>query len=152
MNPFNRIAIATAVAAIADLLTKRLIVSHLELGEKVTLIPQLLWLTYVHNYRGAMGLFGDRQIVLILLAVLALGALAFMLAEIIRRSARAQVAFGMIVGGAVANLIDRIAHGYVVDYVAARGFYVFNVADACITVGAVAIFLVAFQYRRAGLI
>ena len=47
----------------------------------------------------------------------------------------AQIAFGMIVGGAVGNLVDRLTHGYVIDYISVRSFYIFNFADACISVG-----------------
>jgi signal peptidase II len=95
----------------------------------------------VHNAYGALGLFGDRPVLLILLALAVLIVLGFLLRDVIRRSATAQVGFGLVAGGALGNVIDRFVHGYVVDFIAPRGFYIFNVADACITVGIVLVAL-----------
>jgi signal peptidase II len=47
-----------------------------------------------------------------------------------------RIAFGMILGGALANVIDRIIHGYVTDFIAIGTFPIFNAADICITLGA----------------
>ncbi len=52
-----------------------------------------------------------------------------------RSSRYQQAAFGLVVGGALANLADRLADGYVTDYIQIGSFPVFNVADSCITVG-----------------
>jgi len=82
-----------------------------------------------------MGLFGDRPVLLVGLALLVIAVLAFLLREIVRRSPPAQVGFGLVLGGALGNVIDRLTHRFVVDLVAPRGFYVFNLADACITIG-----------------
>ncbi len=47
------------------------------------------------------------------------------------------IAFGLILGGAFGNLIDRMIHGFVTDFIAVGTFPIFNVADSCITIGAV---------------
>lgn len=56
-------------------------------------------------------------------------------------------AFGLIIGGAIANLIDRLPDGLVTDYVAVGTFPVFNAADSCITIGAVLLFVEAWLKR-----
>ena len=135
--------------AIADLAIKYTVASNLPLGGSVTVIPHWLWVHYTHNYHGAMGLFGHNQFLLIVLAVAVLLILVFMLREAIAHSVLAQIAFGIIAGGAVGNLIDRLAHGYVIDYISARSFYIFNFADACITAGTLLLILDAFRHRQA---
>lgn len=57
------------------------------------------------------------------------------------------VAFGLIIGGAIANLIDRLPDGLVTDYVSVGTFPVFNAADSCITIGAVLLLLEAWLKR-----
>ncbi len=56
-------------------------------------------------------------------------------------------AFGLIIGGAVANIIDRLPDGFVTDYVAAGTFPVFNAADSCITIGAALLLLEVWLQR-----
>jgi len=93
-----------------------------------------------------MGLFGDRPLLLILLASVVVIVLAFLLRDALRRSALAQIGFGLILGGAIGNVVDRYVHHFVVDFVSVRNFYIFNGADACITAGVV--LLVVSALRR----
>jgi signal peptidase II len=135
--------------AIADLLSKRWIVTAFFPNERRVVIPGAFSLVYVQNVHGAMGLFGASVVVLVLLALAVLGALGWMLRESLARSPLVQIGFGMVAGGAVGNVADRIVHGYVVDFLAFWRFYVFNVADACITAGLGLILIAAVEARRA---
>jgi signal peptidase II len=127
------------------LLTKRAVLAAMTPGERHALIPGWLDIEYAQNEHGAMGLFGDHSVVLVTLALVVVVVLAVMLRSLIRESALAQVGFGLMVGGAMGNVVDRIIHHYVVDFIAPRWFYVFNGADACITVG---LCLMAFASLR----
>jgi len=136
-STFNRIALAVAFAGIFDLLTKRAIVASLVPGERRTIVPGWLQITYAQNTHGAMGLFGDRTWLLIVLALIVIGVLSVMLRDLIRESPLAQVGFGLVLGGAIGNVIDRVLHHFVIDFIAPRWFYIFNGADSCITAGLV---------------
>jgi signal peptidase II len=142
--------LATAFAGIADLLSKRAVLIAFPPGTRHPLVPGFLSIVVVHNTHGAMGLLGDRPVLLIVLALLVLIALGVLLRDIIRRSVLAQIGFGLVAGGALGNVIDRFVHGYVIDFIAARSFYVFNVGDACITVGIVLVALAGGVLSRAG--
>jgi signal peptidase II len=98
-------------------------------------VPGVLDFTYAQNTHGAMGLFGDRSWLLIVLAFVVVAGLTLMLRDLIRESPLAQIGFGLVLGGAFGNVIDRVLHHYVIDFIAPRWFYIFNGADACITVG-----------------
>ncbi len=137
-----------AVVGILDLLAKRTIAASFVLDERRTVVPRLLDLTYVENTHGAMGLFGDRPAVLIALAATVLVTLWFALREALRRSPLAQIGFGAIAGGALGNVIDRVTHGYVIDYIALPHFYIFNLADAAIAVGAALVALPSLVRSR----
>ena len=71
----------------------------------------------------------------------------FLMAVRGKQSARERVAFGMILGGALANLLDRLPDGLVTDFVAVRGFSVFNLADTWITLGAALLLLDLVKFR-----
>jgi signal peptidase II len=120
---------------VLDLLTKRFIVALLHPFERRVVVPGMLDVTYVQNPYGAMGLFGDRPVLLIVLAAAVIAVIAYVLRDTVGRSALAQIGFGLVVGGALGNIVDRFVHHFVVDFIAPRGFYVFNVGDACISIG-----------------
>jgi signal peptidase II len=109
------------------------------------IVPGFLNIVLVRNPYGAMGLFGDRPAVLIGLALVVIALLAYLLRDVVRASRAAQVGFGLVLGGAIGNIVDRTIHHFVVDFIAPRGFYVFNIGDACITAGALLVVLASFS-------
>jgi signal peptidase II len=126
---------AVAIAAIvADQVTKSAISSSLKLGESVDVAPSLsLW--HVRNNGIAFGIFTRRLPIVIGLTGLAL---VWMLAYFARSGARHRltpVAIGLLLGGSVSNLLDRIRNGYVTDFVYLHWFSAFNAADSFIVVG-----------------
>jgi signal peptidase II len=129
---------------ILDQLTKMLVRAKLELYDSSVIIPGLFNLTRVHNTGAAFGLlnameFPGKTLVLTLIAVGALIALALYASMLSPEQGLSRVGLAFIIGGAAGNLIDRVATGYVLDFVdvysAGWHFWAFNVADAAITVG-----------------
>ena len=120
-----------------DRYSKYLVLGSFEPGESRIVVPHLLWWTYVQNTHGAFGLFGNSPVLLIVLALAVLALFAFAFRDAAKRSALVRVAFGAIVGGAAGNIIDRLQHRFVVDFIDFKTIWpnVFNVADSCITVG-----------------
>jgi signal peptidase II len=126
---------AVAIAAVvADQVTKSAISSSLKLGESVDVAPTLsLW--HVQNNGIAFGIFTRRLPIVVGLTALAL---IWMLTYFARSGARHRltpVAIGLLLGGSVSNLIDRIRNGYVTDFIYLHWFSAFNAADAFIVVG-----------------
>ncbi len=145
-----------------DQWTKALVVEHLyppDTGPRIHLIGQYLLLFYIQNNGAAFSLFANSA-VLIGLITIAVGVICYIYARMINSgSLGIKLIMGMIVGGALGNIIDRIRHaGYVVDFIAFRipqiNFYfaIFNVADACISVGVflffVALLVSSFRHPR----
>jgi signal peptidase II len=124
-----------------DQAIKAVVEGELVPGEQVDLLGPL-GLTLAHNEGVAFGLAGGSVLPLIAFAVLALGFVGFLLA----RNPTAPgiwVAVGLVAGGALGNLVDRLRAGEVTDYVEVGSWPPFNLADAAITVG-VAVFALIF--------
>jgi signal peptidase II len=136
-RPVIIVALVAAVVFLLDRWTKTIVLHSFMPGESRLVIPHLLWWTYVQNTHGAFGMFGNSPLLLIVLAVIVLAVFTYAFRDAVRRSKLVRVAFGMIVGGAIGNIVDRFQHRWVVDFIDFRTIWpnVFNVADACITVG-----------------
>jgi signal peptidase II len=133
-------AVALAAAG-ADQLTKHIVTSRLRLDEQVHVVGPL-WIHHVQNSGIAFGLFASATPVVILLTAVAV---AWMLVFFARSGARhpvLPVALGLVMGGSVSNLVDRVRLGHVTDFLDLRFWPAFNLADSFICIG-VAILLVA---------
>ena len=142
----------SAVAFLLDLLTKYIVVQKFDLYESVNVLP-VFNLTYVRNYGAAFSFLADhdgwQKYFFILLAI----GISLMLAYFMKKNRANQTlqnaAYALIIGGALANMVDRAYNGFVVDFF---DFYwdiyhypVFNVADIAICIGAVLLALDAFK-------
>ena len=131
----------TALLILCDRLTKAWALGALDLGQPRPLIGNVIRLTRVHNIGGAFGIFpGSGTLFIIVSAVIAVG-IAVLLLSRHARSWLLRLGLCIVLAGAIGNLIDRIAYGYVLDFFEFRGFPVFNLADSCITVGAILIII-----------
>jgi signal peptidase II len=147
-------SIALAVFAL-DQLTKWVVAGPLRLREvmQITILP-IFNLTWTENNGISLGLFNATTEVGRWMLVGVTSAIAVAVAVWIGRERHRwdQAALGMILGGALGNILDRVRHGYVIDFAdlhfgAFRPFLVFNVGDAAISIGVVILLLRAFLMR-----
>ena len=142
-TPFHWIGLlAVAFAAIlADQVTKQLVTTQLALGESVHVVGPLE-IRHVTNPGIAFGLFSTWATAVTILTAAAVGWMLFYFARSGARHPVLPVALGLLVGGSLANLTDRVRLGHVTDFLDLRFWPAFNLADSFIVVG-VAILLVA---------
>src|SRR5262249_37229678 len=143
------------IVIVLDQWTKSLIVRNLSIGSEVPfpLVGRYLVLEYTQNNGAAFSIFQGNLILALLIGIAILVVVILYLRMLNSGPLIFKLVFGLIIGGAFGNLIDRFAHGgYVVDFVSFRipeigyKFAIFNVADACISVGVFALFtLVLFS-------
>ena len=126
-----------------DRLSKVFFAHLLSLNESIALIKGVVHFTLVHNTGIAFGLFKDCGAVFFIIPLILTGLLIYNVYYYRDRdySRTYIMAFSLILGGAIGNLMDRIFLGYVVDFIDLRVWPVFNVADSAITVGAAIILL-----------
>ena len=146
--------ILAAFVIALDQTSKLWVRSHLELGEIIPLVGPLS-LVYVRNTGSAFGLFANQAFLLTLIAIVGLVTVLLFYRYISRSSLLGSVALGLVFGGAVGNLIDRVRFGYVTDFIDVRlwaDFHwpAFNVADSAITVGTIVLVIFIFWALRKG--
>ena len=139
-----------AAIVLVDQLSKAMVHAWLPLYSSVTIIPGLLDFSYVRNTGAAFGLLNAvdlpfKRALMTAIGLFALVAIALYASRVPPNQPLSRLGLAAIIGGAIGNLIDRIAAGYVVDFVdvywGSWHFWAFNVADAGITVGACCLIL-----------
>ena len=137
-----------------DEATKSLAKVSLERGGSYDLVSGALSLKYVENRDIAFNAFqrlGLEHSPLLLAALATVAMLGAIVIGLRSHAWSVRVALGLIVGGALGNLVDRLARGYVVDFIQIHGWPVFNVADIAVCAGALLLVITRLSARsRAG--
>ncbi|WP_347298619.1 signal peptidase II [Dolosigranulum savutiense] len=122
-----------------DQLSKYLTVQEIALGEVVSLVPNVLSLTYIRNSGAAWSILEDQMIFFYVITVVVVGALIYFLHTEGKKSPIASTGIVFIMGGAIGNFIDRLHLKYVIDMIRLEfiNFPIFNVADMALTVGVI---------------
>lgn len=133
---------------VLDQVLKYLVQSRLQWGTSYPVIPGFLDLTLSTNRGGAWGVLGHASSLLTVIAALLVAGI--LLWGIARgpRSVWLSVAFGLLLGGALGNLLDRLRLGHVIDFINFSFWPTFNIADMGITSGAIMILLEALTGSR----
>jgi signal peptidase II len=136
---------------VIDRVTKVLAESHLQGRPPVELIPGVLQLRFTTNPGGAFGLFGNLSVLFVVFSVVVIAVVILASRKLPGRLSA--VALGLILGGAVGNLTDRLIRGdgfrgEVVDFIDFHVWPVFNAADSAIVIGAALLLLQGFRRDR----
>ena len=151
--------VVALIVLVLDQLTKWLVTGPLginQIGDQMVLLP-IFNFTYIENNGISLGLLNattevGRWMLVGLTSAIAIGVAVWIGREKDRVD---QIALGMVLGGALGNIIDRARHGYVVDFADLhfgefRPFLIFNVGDAAISIAVVILLLRAFLTRKEG--
>jgi lipoprotein signal peptidase len=148
--------IVIAAGVLLDQITKILAAEFLiELGrEGFPIIKDFLHLTYVENTGAAFGILKDQRWIFMLLSVAAIiGLTIYLITQRRDISIPAGVFLALIISGGIGNMIDRIVRGYVIDFIdfTVIDFYIFNMADTFVCVGAVltVIYMLFYEAKEA---
>ncbi len=127
------------VIVVLDQIIKAIVVHSMQMGSSINILGSVVRLTRTQNTGAAFGLFKDGRVAFIIISAVASLAIILLRREIAKMRSREQMSFGLILGGAVGNLIDRVRVGAVVDFldigVGSTRWPAFNVADSAITIG-----------------
>ncbi len=130
------LAAIVLAALAADQLTKRVVTSHLRLDEGAHVIGPF-WIHHVQNSGIAFGLFASATAAVIALTGIAVAWMLLFFARSGSRHPVLPVALGLVIGGSLSNLLDRVRLGYVTDFLDFRYWPAFNLADSFIVIGVV---------------
>lgn len=142
----KKIGIISLIVIIIDRILKVLVTNNFALNVRNKIIDGFFYITNCHNEGAAFSLFSGNVLFLIFITLIVL----FLIYRTINKENVNKIgilAYGLLLGGILGNLYDRIFYGYVIDYLDFRifkfNFAIFNLADAAIVVGA--ILLIVFE-------
>ncbi|MEQ2877421.1 signal peptidase II [Enterococcus asini] len=142
--------IIAALLVVCDQLVKYWVVSNLSLGEAMNVIPNVFSLTYYQNSGAAWSILQGQMWFFAIVTFVAVPLCIWLLWKNRRGSKFYSLALGLVIAGALGNFIDRMRLGYVVDMFQTdfMNFPIFNVADMCLTIGVVMVFIYALFEER----
>ena len=125
----------STLVIVVDQATKYWIQSRMAYGESSPVIREIFHITYILNPGAAFGILENKTWFFIAVALALLAGVAYLYPRMPANQPMVKLGAGLLVGGAVGNLIDRVRIGYVVDFFDFRIWPIFNVADICIVCG-----------------
>lgn len=142
----KKISIISLAVILIDRIVKILVTNNFELNVRNEIINNFFYITNCHNYGAAFSLFSGNVIFLIFITLIVL----FLIYREVKKSSINKVnsiLYGLLLGGIIGNLFDRIFYGYVIDYLDFKifnlDFAIFNIADMAIVIGA--LLLIIFE-------
>ena len=135
------------IVTVLDQLVKWIVVSHMEWGESIPLIPNVFHLTYILNPGAAFGILAYQRWFFLLIVLILFGAFFAFRKRIPKEPVYFPAAIGMLLGGALGNAIDRVRLSGVIDFFDFRIWPIFNVADIFITIGVIALVGILLFYK-----
>lgn len=136
-HPYLVFSVIVVLTVVLDQVSKSFARAQLTIGDTIKLLPGVLNLTLTKNSGAAFGLLSGRQPIFIAVTCLVLAAIVIYLWRQHPTSPLVVIALGLVMGGALGNLIDRAGTGWVTDFFefGFMDFPVFNVADSAIFIG-----------------
>lgn len=142
----KKIVIITFICIIVDFISKILVTNNMDLGDSITIIPSFFSISYVQNTGAAWGMFSNGTLILAVVSVVFLFFAIKYIYEAKKISKLSMFSYGMLIGGIIGNLVDRLFRNYVIDFLSFNifgySFPVFNIADCFIVVS---IFLIVIE-------
>ncbi|MDP6451976.1 MAG: signal peptidase II [SAR202 cluster bacterium] len=135
--PFYRdwlLAVAVAIVLASDQITKAIVRANLSIGESWP-AEGLFRFTHGTNTGSAFGLFQDQTFILTIASVAAIGFIIYFYRSQTEGKLITRITIGLLLGGAIGNLIDRLVAGRVTDFIDVGAWPIFNIADSSIVVG-----------------
>lgn len=132
-----------------DQVVKWIIISHFKLYESAQGIPGVFDWFYIQNKGASWGFFENQFLLFYIVTIVAVVYLLYLLVTSPPKKWYTKVLYGLLIGGAIGNFIDRIRLGYVVDMIRLSfiDFPIFNVADMCLTIGIIG-FIVIILFNK----
>ena len=129
------------ITVLLDQIIKYIVMSNMTLHQEIKLIPNFFSLYYLKNTGAAFSILGNKTIILILVSIFCLIIIKNAIKKLKRVNTLTIISLGIMTGGIIGNLFDRILYKSVIDYLSfnifSYNFPVFNLADIGITVGAI---------------
>lgn len=137
------------ICVLIDQIIKLIISINMNVADSINVIKNFFRITYLQNTGAAFSILSGNRIFLILITMIALLLIYFILIKDKEIKKIETICYGLLIGGIIGNLIDRVRIGYVIDYLDfnfwSYHYPVFNFADICIVVSAVILLIISLK-------
>ena len=145
----KKLLIVAFLCILIDQITKLLVISNLDVNTGFNIIKSFFSILYVRNTGAAWGVFSNGTMILAVLSMVFLYFAIKYIYETKNISKINSISYGMLIGGIIGNLIDRLLRGYVIDFfsfnIFGYSFPIFNIADSFIVISIVLIAIDSFM-------
>jgi len=149
VNNMKKIIGLSSVFLIIDIILKLIIKNNMVVNESINIINNFFSLTYVKNTGAAWSILSGKQFFLIIVTIMVIISLLIYLYKMKNYNSLDIIGYSLLLAGALGNLIDRIFYGYVIDYldflIFNYDFPIFNIADCCIVIGIMILFISSWR-------
>jgi len=135
----------SSIFLIIDVIIKLIVKNTVLVHQSIKIIDNFFYITYVKNTGAAWSILSGKQIFLIIFSIIVVIMLIIYLCKKKEYNKFEIYGYSLLLGGAIGNLVDRIIYGYVIDYlnfyIFNYDFPIFNIADCCIVIGIMLLFI-----------
>ena len=141
----KKIFTLSSILLIIDIIVKLVVKFNMKLYDSIKVIDDFFYITYVKNTGAAWSILSGKQIFLIFISIVVIIGVIIYLKNKNNYKKIEIIAYSLLLAGSIGNLIDRVVYGYVIDYlnfyIFNYNFPVFNIADTCIVIGIMLLFI-----------
>ena len=144
------ITILSILFILLDQVSKYIVINYL--NKNIEIIKNFFYLIYTKNEGAAFSILTGKRLFFILITLLVLGMIINYIIKNKISNKIEVIAFSMIIGGSIGNLIDRIVRGFVIDFISVKilnyNFPIFNIADSLICIGVFILLFISLRKER----
>lgn len=142
----NKVYLTSVIVLLIDQIVKLLIKTNMNLNEEISIIPNFFSIQYLKNTGAAFSILENQTILLAITSIICISVIIYYLKKEENLTTAMYLSFGMVLGGILGNLIDRIFYQGVIDFLSFQifnyNFPVFNIADIGITIGVLLLIII----------
>ena len=148
----KRVLLITFLSVLLDQVIKILISFYMNINESITIINNFFNMTYVKNEGAAWSMLSGNRLLLIILGLIAINVIYFLFIYNKKLTKKEEIAYGLLIGGIVGNMVDRVVYGSVIDYldfnIFGYNYPIFNLADILIVTSVILILFFTFKEKH----
>lgn len=142
----NKVYLTSVIVLLIDQIVKLLIKTNMNLNEEISIIPNFFSIQYLKNTGAAFSILENQTILIAITSIICISLIIYYLKKEENLTTAMYLSFGMVLGGILGNLIDRIVYQGVIDFLSFQifnyNFPVFNIADIGITIGVLLLIII----------
>ena len=142
----NKVYLTSVIVLLIDQIVKLLIKTNMNLNEEISIIPNFFSIQYLKNTGAAFSILENQTIILAITSIICISVIIYYLKKEENLTTAMYLSFGLVLGGILGNLIDRIVYQGVIDFLSFQifnyNFPVFNIADIGITIGVLLLIII----------